>query len=224
MAKDTYDYPLKNIDPDDLYDYLLAVETSLNIRFVGNELTHIATFGELLAHIVQKIQLTDSDDCTTQQAFYQLRNAISSTVQIDLRSTSPGQHLTALLPRQNRRSSIQKIENQLGYKLHILRPARWMISVLVGLFFISLAGLFFNPSVGLAGLLLSIAGFWLAHKTRNEFHLETLGQVAKKMTREHYLQSRRNTGTFNKKEVTQILSDWFFTDFSSYSPLITPTA
>lgn len=224
MTKDTYNHPLKNIDPDDLYDYLLAVETSLNIRFIGNELTHIATFGELLAHIVQKTQLADSDDCTTQQAFYQLRNAILSTVQIDLRLIAPGQHLTDLLPRQNRRSSIQKIENQLGYKLHILRPARWVTRIPVGLLFISLAGLYFNPAVGLAGLLLSIVGFWLANKTGNEFNIETLGQVAKKMTREHYLQSRRNTGTFNKKEVTQILSDWFFSNFSSHSPLITPTA
>jgi len=39
--------------------------------------------------------------------------------------------------------------------------------------------------------------------------VETIGQLAEKMTRENYLESRRNQKTFNKREMETILIDWF---------------
>lgn len=71
------DYELNNIDPENIEDLLVKVEKSFNIKFVGNELIALLTFGELCDHIVNKIKLDHSDNCTTQQAFYKLRNAIS---------------------------------------------------------------------------------------------------------------------------------------------------
>ena len=66
-------YELKDIDPEDIEDLLVKIEQSFDIKFEGNELVHAKTFGQLCDHITNKIQLLNSADCTTQQAFYKLQ-------------------------------------------------------------------------------------------------------------------------------------------------------
>jgi hypothetical protein len=206
------DYELKNIDPDDIGDLLVKVEKSFDIKFGDTELLHISKFGELCDHIANKIQLDNSDDCTSQQAFYKLRDTISSTLQIDKKTIATNFSLAELLPRQSRRSRTKKIEEQLGFKLNILRPPHWVSGTLVFMLLASLVGLFFNWQIGLLGLAFFTAGLWFANKIGNELDLQTVGQVAEKMTRENYLKSRRNPKTFNKKEIEKVLTDWFSND------------
>jgi len=203
------DYELKNIDPDDISDLLVKVEKSFDIKFGDTELMHISTFGELCDHIASKIQLDNSDDCTSQQAFYKLRDAISLTLQIDNKTISTNFSLADVLPRKSRRSRTQKLEEQLGFKLNILRPPHWVSGTLIITLLASLVGFFFNWQIGLLGLTFSIAGLSLASKIGNELDLLTVGQVAEKITRENYLKSRRNPKTFNKNEIENVLTDWF---------------
>jgi acyl carrier protein len=207
------DYELKNIDPEDIEDLLVKVESSFNVKFVGDELVHITNFGELCNHIANKIQLDNVDDCTSQQAFYKLRDAISSTLQIDNKSISTDFSLAVLLPRKSRRPRTRKLEDHLGFKLNILRPPHWITLTLVILLLASFIGLFFNWQIGLLGLVFSIMGFWFANKIGNELDLQTVGQLAQKMTRENYLKSRRNPKTFNKNEIENVLTDWFSNEF-----------
>lgn len=208
----TTNYELKNIDSEDIEDLLVKVENSFDIKFVGDELIHITTFGQLCDHIANKIQLENSDDCTSQQAFYKLRDAISSTLQIDNKTISTDFPLVNLLPRKNRRRGTKKLEKHLGFKLNILRPPRWVTWTLVILLLASIGGLFFNWQIGLLGLLVSVAGLWFSNQIGNELDLQTVGQVAEKMTRENYLKSRRNSKTFNKNEIEKVLTDWFSDD------------
>ena len=203
------DYELKDIDSEDIGDLLVKVETSFDIKFVGDELVRITTFGQLCDHIVNKIQLDNSADCTSQQAFYKLREAISSTLQIDNKTISTDFRLSDILPKQSRRSRTKKMEKHLGFKLNILRPPHWVTGTLAIILVVSLFGLFFNWQIGLLGIVFSIAGFWFANKIGNEIDLQTVGQVAEKMTRENYLKSRRNPNTFNKKEIEKVLTEWF---------------
>ena len=206
------DYELKNIDPDDISDLLVKVEKSFDIKFGDTELMHISTFGELCDHIANKIQLDNSDDCTSQQAFYKLRDAISLTLQIDNKTISTNFSLADILPRESRRSRTRMLEEHLGFKLNILRPPHWVTGTLVIILLASIVGLFFKWQIGLLGLAFSIAGLWLASKIGNELDLQTVGQVAEKMTRENYLKSRRNSKTFNKNEIEKVLTDWFSND------------
>jgi hypothetical protein len=208
----TTDYELKNIDSEDIEDLLVKVETSFDIKFVGDELVHITTFGQLCDHIANKIQLDNSDDCTSQQAFYKLRDAISATLQIENKTISTEFSLDNILPRQSRRSRTKQLEKHLGFKLNILRPPHWVTGTLAVLVLASIVGLFFDWQIGLLGLVFSIAGLWFANKIGNELDLQTIGQVAEKMTRENYLKSRRNPKTFNKNEIEKILTDWFSND------------
>ena len=205
----TRDHELKNIDAEDINDLLVNIEKSFDIKFVDTELMHILTFGELCDHIANKIQLYNTADCTSQQAFYKLRNAISSTLPIENSTISTLSSLADILPKQTRRSSTKKLEEILGFQLNILRPPHWVTGILLILFLGSLIGLYFNWQIGLLGIGFSIAGFWFANKIGNELDLQTIGQVAKKMTRENYLKSRRNPNTFNKNEIEKVLTEWF---------------
>ncbi len=206
------DDELENVDPDDISDLLVKLEKSFDMKFESNELMHILTFGELCDHIANKIQLEDSNDCTSQQAFYKLRDAMASTFQIDRKSIATGTTLLGLLPKQSRRSLVKKLDVHLGFKLHILRPPYW-VSVTIGILLVTFCvALFFNWQIGLAGLVCSNAGLWFARKFGNILDLQTVGQVVKKMTRESYLKSRRNPSTFNKSEIEEILVDLFSND------------
>jgi hypothetical protein len=202
-------YELKDIDTEDIEDLLFKVEKSFDIKFGNAELVHITTFGELCDYIANKIQLDHSKDCTTQQAFYKLRDAISLKFEIDKKTISTDFLLIDLFPRQNRRRMITALEKYLGFELNVLRPPNWLTTTLLILFLVSLVGLFFNWKIGVLGLIFSIFGLWLAFKTGNELEVQTVGQVAERMTRENYLKSRRNPKTFNKKEIEKVLTDWF---------------
>ncbi len=204
------DYKLNNIDPEDIEDLLVKVEKSFNIKFVGNELVGLSTFGEVCDHITNKIELDHSDNCTKQQAFYKLRNAISSTLKIDNIKTDT--LLAEILPRQNRISAVRQIENKLGFNLSFLRPTHFVSGTFLIVLLASIVGLFINWKFGLSGLLLSIAGLHIAYKFGKETDLKTVGELTEKMTRENYLKSRRNSKTFNRKEIENILIEWFSKD------------
>ena len=203
------DHGLKNIDAEDIEDLIAKVEVSFNIKFIKDELIHIRTFGQLCNHISNKIQLENSDDCTSQQAFYKLRKAISTTLQIEHNKITPDTSLNDLFPRTTRRSKVKILEQHLAFDLNILRPPHLITNGLLLTLFISFVGLFFNWKFGLSGLGLSILGLWLGNKVANELDLQTVAQIAKKMTSENYFQSRRNPKTFNKSEIENILTDWF---------------
>ena len=203
---------LKDIDPEDIEDLLIKVEDSFDIKFVDNELAHVQTFGEICDHIKDKIQLENTEGCTTQQAFYKLRTAIVTTLRLDKDELTTDTLLKDLLPRQTRRTRTKKIEGELDFKLALLRPPHFVTGFLVLLLLASFIGVFIKWQIGLTGLALSIGGLWLVAKTGNELDVKTIGQLAEKMTRENYLKSRRNPKTYNEVEIEKILTDWFSND------------
>jgi hypothetical protein len=200
---------LENTDPDDVTDLLVEVQKSFNIKFEGDELMGIKNFGELCDHITNKIELENTDDCTSQQAFHKLRNAISTELEIDKKEITRQSKLEGFLPKQIRRANLKKVERKLDIKLKILTSPNWVMFPLLAILLLSLICFFFSWKLALSGIGLSILGFWIADLTANEIELETVGHLVEKMTRENYLKSRRNQETFNKKEIEMILTDWF---------------
>lgn len=202
------------IDAEDIEDFLIKVETSFDIKFVAKELVHIKNFGELCDHITNKIQLENSNDCTSQQAFYKLRDAISTTQNIVPKTIATDNLLADFLPEKSRRTVTKKWENHLGFKLNILQPPLWVMRAVGVVFIGSFVGLFFFWQVGASGLAVSAALLWILNKNGNELTVKTVGQLAEKMSRENYLKSRRNSKTFNKQEIEKILIDWLSHDFN----------
>ena len=215
------DDELKYTDREDVEYLLLKVESSFGITLAENELEHIKTFGQFCDYIANKIQLDNSNDCTTQQAFYKLRSAVATTLQLDRNEIIPNLELTELLPRKNRKTLVKHLESELDFRLDILSPPDWIVSTLVVLLLCSLVGLFIKWQFGLLGLVISICGFWVSAKLGNEINFQTLGQIAEKMTRDNYLKARRNSKSFNKSEIEKVLTDLFATDLALDKSLLT---
>lgn len=207
MQKKT-DMELK-IDSEDLEDMLLKIEDSFDIRFETNELAHVRTYGEFCDAIKDKISLDHSEDCTTQQAFYKLREAITKATDIERKEITPTTALAEIFPRKTRKNQVKNLETKLGFKLSILRPPHFVTVFLAILLLASFILLFVHWQYGLIGLGLSIGSFWIASKLDNELDVATIRELSEKMTRENYVKSRRNSKTINKNELDTILEGWF---------------
>ncbi len=206
------DHKVENIDSEDAGDLLVKIEKSFDIKFGDTELMHIKTLGELCDHVINKIQLDNSDDFTTQQAFYKLRDAITTLFCVDNKAITTEVPLDNFLPRQKRKEQIKDLENYLNVHLNILRPPHWVTNTLLILLLVSIVGLFFKWEYGLLGLGISFSGLWFSNKIGNELDVQTVGQLAEKMTRENYVKSRRNPKTVNKNEIEKLLTEWFIDD------------
>ncbi|MGK0389849.1 MAG: hypothetical protein ACI94Y_002594 [Maribacter sp.] len=211
---------LKNADPDDIDDLITEIEKSFDIKFIGDELIHIQTFGEFSDYIKDKIILDNIDNCTSQQSFYKLRNALNASLGIRIDKITPSTLLVDFLPRKIRKYRIKQIEENLGFNLSILRPPHFVVDFLALLLpFTCFTGLFLCWQYGnlgiwflIGGLGFSIGGLMITDKIGNELDLQTVGQLAEKMKRVNYLKSRRNSKTCNKNEIKKVLIDWFSYD------------
>jgi len=208
---------LSNIDPEDVSDVLLKIERSFNIRFTDDDLTHIKTFGALCDMVVDKVKQVQSDSCTTQQAFYKLRSAINAKKPIEKCDLKPQTKLCELFPRDNRIEVVADVENEMGLHMNLLRPKpiivwAFAISLLV---FITVSFVF--GVVGYIGMVISIAGLILAGKFGRELKVKTLGDLAEKIAREHYLKCRRDASSVNRAEIAAKVKE-LFADYLSVEP------
>ena len=131
---------------------LLKIEDSFDIRFETNELAHVRTYGEFCDAIKGKISLDHSEDCTTQQAFYKLREAITKSTETEKKEITPTTELAEIFPRKTRKNQIKTLEMNLGFKLSILRPPHFVTGFLAILLLASFIVLFIDWPYGLIGL------------------------------------------------------------------------
>ncbi|HMK27706.1 MAG TPA: hypothetical protein VK483_16865 [Chitinophagaceae bacterium] len=215
---------LKNIHSEDIGDVLIKVERSFGFKFGKTELKDVKTFGELCDIIADKVSGYNLNDCTTQQAFYKIRDAITITLLIDKTNITNDTELKTLFSRQNRRQKIATMEGLFGFKIRILRPKYWITVTFALTFLASLVGLFISWKIGLAILIFSIAGINLATKFGNELDLNTVGQLAEKISRENYLKSRRSPSTVNRAEIDKKVKELFITDLDLGENVLTRQA
>ncbi|MCU0375876.1 MAG: hypothetical protein MUF24_11265 [Chitinophagaceae bacterium] len=203
-------YELCNFDSDDISDVLVKVEKSFGFKFTVTELKDVKTFGELSDLIMNKIQGVNSNDCTTQQAFYKLRNAIAGALQIERKLITPDTNMIKLFPRQNRRQYVKEISIRINAEFEILEIKEWLKWVcFLGILF-SLVVFFFKMWFGLIGLaFFSFLTLILNKYFATEIALQTVGQCAEKFSRENYFKARRNMKTVNKLEIEKTVQDLF---------------
>ncbi|MCG8410060.1 MAG: hypothetical protein MI739_02120 [Bacteroidales bacterium] len=200
---------LRNIDSEDIEVLLVKVEDSFEIEFAESELEYVNTFGEMCDHIKKKIQLDHVDNCTTQQAFYKLRKVISEALPIDRDQIRLDTLITEILPRRKRKKRVKMIEQNLGFKITILRPHKFVHGFLLVLLLTSFITLLYKWQFGLIGFGLAIGGSWIAAKTGNEVDIKNMGELTEKMTRENYFKFRRNSKSYNDNEIERVLVDLF---------------
>lgn len=207
-----YTCSLSKLDTDDIDDVLLKVEQSFGFKFSENELSDVKTFGELCDIIINKVQGSNVDDCTTQQAFYKVRDAIAATLNINKSNITPDADLQQLFPKHTRRHNISAIEKELGIHTKILRPKSWVSGILILITTASLVGLFFFWKIALPVLFTAFIATKVSVKYGIELDLKTVGELAEKLAREHYKQLRRNSQTVNRKEIEFKVKELFVHD------------
>ncbi|MEE1945572.1 hypothetical protein VRU48_10685 [Pedobacter sp. KR3-3] len=203
----------KDIDLEDIEDLLDQISNSFSIEFVYGDFNHVKTFGEFCDVIVGKIRGENSDDCTSQQAFYKLKQAISKEFGWPVDMISTKLLLTEIFPKKDRRSKVKQLENHLGFKLDLLVAPYWVTCSLALLLLSSFGMFFFSWKIALVALGLSIFLLSLSNSLGNHLALETLGQLSKSVTNKHYTKVRRKENTVNRREVEEIIKDWFIEVF-----------
>jgi acyl carrier protein len=202
-------YKLNNVDPRDMGDVLMKVQRSFNIELDNEGLKEVHTFGHLCDLIIDKINLNQSDICSTQHAFYKLRDAIAHRAGMDKCAIKPQAKLSEIIPSDNRLEFISEVENELGYEFNLLQPRKWVTSVFVLLLAASILGCFYNWQLGITGILISAISLKFSGKFGKEMHLKTVGDLANKISKESYLRCKHNRCTINKNEVEQRVRELF---------------
>lgn len=197
------------IDPEDLDDVLTKIERSYSISFDTNELRQVETFGQLCEAVTEKIKLAEVADCTSQQAFYKLRTSLTDHFPFERQAIRPTTELATLFPRSTRRASIKKLENAIGFSFGLLTASMYVVSPAVLL----LLGSLVSGSVyGIAGFAVALITLFTARKLARQFTVQTVGELAEKLAREHYTKVRRDSCTVNKSELTDQIRQLFHTD------------
>lgn len=199
---------------------LPIIEESYGIRFEGDELKNVRTFGILCDIILSKITNQNMNDCTSQQAFYKLREAIVVSSNMDKEAVKIDTPLDRLFPKRGRKKQIKALEKHLGFKLKILSPPAYIVMTLTLLLVLAFLGgiisyflnFYFLAKCTLIGFISSIISLRIAQSLGREFTISTVGELAKKITIEHYLASRRNPLTVNKSEIVKNIEKLFITN------------
>ncbi|WP_339839689.1 hypothetical protein [uncultured Flavobacterium sp.] len=200
-----------NSDIEDIEDVLKKIEKSYNIVFLPNELRKLKTFGEISNLVISKINLEEENDCSSQQAFYKLKNAIAKVTDTLETEISPSTTLEKLFPR-NRRNKILLIEKDLNLNLKAFSVSKVIVFTLFILLIISIAMIFINLKYSLYGILLTIILMKISDKTSTKFSVTTVGELSTNMMLENYIETRRNSKSFNKNEIKKNLEMLFIKD------------
>ena len=204
---------LDNYEDEDIFDVVVKLEKSFGLKFEKDAFNNVQTFGDLCDVFTNSLQGVNSNDCTTQQAFYKVRNAIATTQLVDAKSLTLDTKLQDVFPRHSRRQKIQELQNELNITFKILDIKSWLgWTIFLGVV-ASLITFFFKWQFAVTGLLFFIAFGWTAYKFfAKEFELTTVRQLTEKLTTENYVAVRRRKGTINKQEILKLIVDTFSND------------
>jgi ABC-type multidrug transport system fused ATPase/permease subunit len=204
---------LTEIDPEDFGDILHKIEKSFGLDLEYNSFEKAKTFGDICEVFEKNIYGIEKQDCTTQQAFYKIRRAISLTVHIDEKNINSKISLENIFARRNRRKNIKEFNKQLGIDLDILKMKDWLFWTNTILILTFLITFFFSWKIALFGLVLISFTIWVESKFSKEFNIETVEKLTELIARENYTKVRRQEGTINRNEIIQTIQKIFISDY-----------
>jgi Flp pilus assembly protein TadB len=201
---------LDNYEDEEIFDVVIKLEKSFGLKFEKDAFYKVQTFGDLCDVYTNNLQGDNSEDCTTQQAFYKVRNAIATTHRINTKEINLATKLQEIFPRDNRRKKIRQLQEELDIKLNMLGIKSWLgWTIFVGIV-ISLILFFFKWQFAVTGLLFFIALGWTAYKFfAKELKIATVRELTQILARENYAAVRRMKGTVNKQEILKVIIDTF---------------
>ncbi|KFF03262.1 hypothetical protein [Flavobacterium reichenbachii] len=197
-------YELENIE-----DCIPTIEEMYKFKFEDREIQNVKNFDEFCDLIISKIDFENIESCTSQQAFYKLRNSLIEEKISEKEKIKLETKLTEIFPRKNRINLVKKVENNIGFKLNLLCPPNFISYTLIILSVISFTLVFINFKLGISGIVISIFGFYLGSRFGREIEIETIKELVEKITLENYLEVRTQKNTVNKSELKNVITNWF---------------
>jgi acyl carrier protein len=215
---------LDDYEGEDIFDVIVKLEKSFGLKFDKNAFFHIKTFGDLCDVFDNQINYELRDDCTKQQAFYRVREAIASTLQISRDNIQLDTKLSDLFPSRDRRQKAKVFKMAVGVDIYILTYPDWLALALVIGFLLSLAAFFYNWKIAWSGIVFFLSAIRIAEKLGKTLDVQTVRELTEKIAREHYVDIRRTKGTYNKQEILQIIIDTFSKELEIEKSLLTREA
>jgi magnesium-transporting ATPase (P-type) len=209
------------IDSDDLNDVLIKIEKSFGFEFEKEDLFDGMTYTQLVDCISNRITLEHSAGCTSQQAFYKLREALVTAGITEKENITPDALLEDIFGNKNRKQSISKIRKLLGFKFNPFTIPDFIAFSMAIVIIASLIGLFFTwkfwYAIAFATVVLYISG-----KLTTKFNHNTIRELLNSLIEDNYSKLRRNPGTYNKHEVALIVKSLFINNLAIEDEELTP--
>ena len=136
------------------------------------------------------------------------------TQHFDERTINPKTELEDIFPRSNRRQKVKLFQQALGFSVDILTMKDWLVMTIFVGFVVSVIAFCYSWHYAAIGLTFFTLLSWAASKFSKEFNVSTIGQLTKKISREHYSLARRDSGTINKNEIVKTIQEVFMADHS----------
>lgn len=202
-------FQLHEYDDENISDVIVKLQKSFRITFPENAFNNVHTFGDLCDVFEVNIKSSHNNQCTTQQAFYKIRQAINEASVADSDNVLPGSKLADLFPVKHRRTTVRKFRRAVGIKVDMLTYPGWLLLTLTAVFIISLVAFFYDWRIAVSGIIISITGFSTSGLLGNTLNDETVRELTEKMVHEHYTECRRFPGTVNRREIVAVIKDVF---------------
>lgn len=206
------DNKLDEYEDADIFDVIVKLEHSFAIEFGKEAFKNVKTFGDLCDVIESHIQYENSEDCTSQHAFYKIQAAISETRRIDKKLILPDTQLADLFPRQYRRRQVKAFQQHLGVRLQLLTYPGWLFPIFIAGFLASFIAFFVDWKIALSGIIFFAVALTIADKLGKELAIGTVKELTIKATTEHYIEMKSAALTVNRNEITDIIKEAFSTD------------
>ncbi len=217
------DLTLQDCDLEDIEDIIPKIEKSFNLKFKREEFIGVKTFGDICKVVEHHLDYQDKD-CTLQQGFYKVRLAISNAQNIDQITIRTNSKLEDLFPRKTRIGDWKKVEKELGFKVPVLTMKNGLILTLLTGFILSTLYFFLSWKIALGGLI----GFGIQFKFlglfSKELSLQTVGELARKISSENYTLVRRNKRSGNRQEIFTMIQELFTSELDINRKVLTSDA
>jgi hypothetical protein len=180
----------KDWDAEHICDRIEQICHAFELEIDWSDFVGVRTFGDICDAICVSFAWRYRDGGRLRQAFYEVREAIAVVQGVDVAVISADTRLEELFPRARRRERIKRMEEKLGYWLHLLEPKQWVILTMVFVMAVSFFSMVRWWMMGLFGMVGGLAGYWLAVWFGKEFRYSTVGSVARELMRNRYIYGR----------------------------------
>lgn len=195
------------VEGDDFNDVIFQIEKSFNITFDKADFYKGITYGDICQCIHSKMSRENTGGCTSQQAFYKIREAISANNPELKDSIKPDTPLENILG-QDKRKAASYLKLKTNIETDLFETPMFIALPFSVIAFISFIAMFFKWEFAyvFGGCTLIL---YIASKTTTNLRFKTVRELVNYTTAYEYNTVRRYKNTYNTNEIEPIIKQLF---------------